>query len=137
MPLISAAEKAALQALAVDMVMTTLATIYHQTTVTPVSADYDYGDDDVQYLGDTISGTPVEAQVWVVNRPSVDAVDNAGMIQTISPGVMRMPVGTAVFPGDRVVIEGTEFVVIDTNPDDTWPAWLKVTFQAAQPGYEA
>jgi hypothetical protein len=131
-PLLSVNELAAFQSDFVPLVMTTPVLIYHQTLVTPTVADNDYGDDDVRYEGDTTSGTPIESVAWIVNRPSVDAVDNAGMIQTISPGLMRMPVGTPIYPGDMVAVGDERFVIIDTNNDDTWPNWLKVNFQSSQ-----
>lgn len=134
-PLFSNAELANLQAAVVGLTMTTDITIYHQTLIQPTVPTYDYGDDDVRYIGDTTPGAAVTAVAWIVNKPSVDALDNAGMIQTISPGMMRVPIGTAVFAGDKIKIGSEEFVVIDMNADDTWPLWLKVNFQTAQDGY--
>ena len=134
-PLLSAAELSAFQSDFVGLTMTTPVIIYHQTLVTPTSNDNDYGDDDVRYLGSTTAGTPVETVAWIVNRPSVDLIDNAGMIQTVSPGLMRMPIGTPVYSGDMVVVGDEQFVVIDTNNDDTWPEWKKVHFQSQQAIY--
>lgn len=134
-PLLSGSELSAFQSDFVGLVMTTPVIIYHQTLVTPVSNDNDYGDDDVRYMGSTTAGSPVETVAWIVNKPSVDAIDNAGMIQTVSPGIMRMPIGTSVFPGDRVDVGDEQFVIIDTNNDDTWPNWLIVTFQSPEAAY--
>jgi len=135
-PWLSPAELAAIQADVVGLVMVTAATIYHQTVNEVSGGSYEYGDDDVRYIGDTISGTPVEAQVWVVSQPITTAVDSGGMIQTVSPGMMRMPIGTSIFSGDEIAVGTQRFVAIDVHDDDTWPAWLLVTFRQAQAVYE-
>lgn len=134
-PIIAPSELAAVQADIAAVTMRTAVVIYHQTTAVPVSSSTDYGDDEIVYVGQTAPGAGIAATAWIVNKPSVDAVDSGGMIQTVSPGVMRMPVGTLVYPGDKVVVGAEEFVVIDTNNDDTFPAWLKVHFQSAQQVY--
>lgn len=90
---------------------------------------YDYGDDDDEeiepYEGDTY-GT---ALAWFHSTLQNAMSDEDGQIAPIDLHEIRAAFGTDIRPHDiiRRVDNGDEFVVIDTNGDDTWAEKLKAT----------
>lgn len=132
MTLLDDAELAAIRELGVSG-MTTLFTIRRATVITTSSpsydAAYDYGDDEMtapdpvyQYGDDTI-----EVYGWLKSHLVSDPSSGQAQLSTVDLHVLRVPVGTDIRPSDLAerVDSGAQYVVIDTNSDDTWPEWTK------------
>lgn len=90
--------------------------------------NYDYGDDmltepDPVYQTEDV--TLVNG--WLVSRLVSDSSTGQGQLATVDQHVLRLPVGTDIRPNDVVERQGTgeQYIVTDTNSDDTWPEWLK------------
>jgi hypothetical protein len=47
---------------------------------------------------------------------------------------LRVPVGTAILPGDRVKVGGEEFVVTDATNEQSWPEWTVAYLRGYQGG---
>jgi hypothetical protein len=99
--------------------MASTATIY---THEPYAKDPDnpFGDSDVTY------GPARTVKCWLVAKPAFDISQGQGQAFTIAEDVMRVPVGTVIDNGDRVVILGQEYLVTDTTTEATWPEWVTV-----------
>jgi len=123
MPLISASQLAHVQKV-VELGMVTDVTIVNHTT-----ADSPFSDD--EYVQEATSSRQT-LKGWLREVP-------AGTIDVVSgvmanTGVYRLflPVGTNINNGDRVIVNGEEFVVQDTNADSTYQATLRVSLKRAE-----
>jgi len=76
-----------------------------------------YGDDDVAY------GSPATVKGWLVTKPTERLDVSSGQVQTLATHQLRVPVGTAILPGDKVTIGSEEFVVVDATNEQSWPEW--------------
>lgn len=82
-----------------------------------------FGDDIVEW---ETSSTVVNG--WIVDPASKSLDDTGGMSVVVSSPTLRLPVGTEIGRGSKVLIHGKEFRVVgDPSDDETWPAMLKVT----------
>lgn len=61
---------------------------------------------------------------WLVGRWSDVRNSGVGDMDTTTVYRLRLPVGTEISPGDRVVISGNSYSVIDVGNDQTWQEWL-------------
>lgn len=90
--------------------------------------DYDYGDD-LLTDPDPVYQTEDVATVngWLVSRLASDLSTAQGQLSAVDLHILRLPVGTDIRPNDLAerVGSGEQYVVIDTNSDDTWPEWTK------------
>lgn len=77
-----------------------------------------YGDDVVVY-----ATAPIKVMGWLVTKPTERLDLGEGQVRTISTHQVRVPVGTAVLPGDRVRVVGEEFIVTDATNEQSWPEW--------------
>ena len=119
-PLLSAAQMAAIQAMALPQFTTPI------VVKRPTIGSDELGDDAVDLDPETIgSGVKGWLSSAPVAEPSVDAADLT-VANTYRLGV---PVGTDIRPRDFVEIGGQTYRVTDTNPDETWPVMLSVTLR--------
>jgi V8-like Glu-specific endopeptidase len=113
--------------------MTTLFVIKRASVITTdhvaYDAAYDYGDDELTDFDPVYQTEDEVTQVsgWLVSRLVSDPTTGQGQLATVDLHTLRLPVGTDIRPNDIAarVDNGAEYVVIDTNSDDTWPEWLK------------
>jgi hypothetical protein len=90
--------------------------------------NYDLGDD---WLSDPDpvyqSADMMEVNGWLVSKLVSDLSVGQAQLSDVDLHILRLPVGTDVRPNDiaRRVDTNEEYIVIDTNSDDTWPEWLK------------
>jgi hypothetical protein len=90
--------------------------------------NYDYGDDMLTEPDPVYQSADVmQVEGWLVSRLVTDLSVGQAMLSDVDLHVLRLPVGTDVRPSDiaRRVDTGEEYLVVDTNSDDTWPEWLK------------
>jgi hypothetical protein len=88
-----------------------------------------YGDEDVVF-----PSTPVTTKGWLVTKP-VERFDmGGGQVRTLATHQLRVPVGTAILPGDRVKVGGEEFVVTDATNEQSWPEWTVAYLRGYQGG---
>ena len=98
--------------------MTTPVSISHR--VVTYNSD---GDEIVSYgPGDNVMG-------WVYSTPTPQQVEDSGSLITVNTYRLFVPVGTNVFPGDIVWIEGETYVVSDTTFESTWNAMLRCSLR--------
>lgn len=137
MAILTASELGAIRSLG-ELGMVTEVTITRSSNVPvdPLAVGYDpstdYGDDQMSVFT-PVSGAlqPIGVtSAWFLTTPLASSADTGqGMLTTISHHIIRMPIGTDVKPQDVLVASdtGSEYLVIDTNADDTWPEWLDAT----------
>lgn len=109
-PLLTSSEMGALRQVA-EQGMADSVDVYRQT-VTAGS----YGDDVSQftYLLTT------KGWVYSVTTPNTPIQDESGRQVTVMSFWLRVPVGTDLELGDRVVIDGRRFTVTDMDEESTW-----------------
>jgi hypothetical protein len=113
-------------------------------------ANYDYGDSDLTnpvydyYDGGSSSAAvqqPAEVldndgtfSVWFLSRLQPDLIAGEAQIGTTSLHVVRAPVGSNILEDDvmRVVESGQEYIVQDTNRDDSWPEMMKMLVRSRE-----
>jgi hypothetical protein len=118
MTLLSDSELAAIRAVG-ELGMTADVQIYAQTMDTGLDSD-----DDAYGSTVSFSTTPTEVKGWLVGNWSPVRSEAVGDIDTTTTYVLRLPVGTAIEPGDKVVVGSGEYSVADAGTDATWPEWL-------------
>lgn len=70
---------------------------------------------------------------WVreVTSPGRDLGSIAGAVNLVEEFLIRVPVGTEVRSGDRIVVGETTYDVQHSNNEDTYPDWLQCSCRAA------
>jgi hypothetical protein len=83
------------------------------------------GDDDNPYGDDTVryAATATRVKGWVVPLLGGGFTLSAAQVISVGEFGLRVPVGTDIQPGDRVVIGGKSHSVTDTTVEQTWPEW--------------
>lgn len=61
---------------------------------------------------------------WLVGLWSSNRTQGAGDLDTTTTFHLRLPVGTNVKTGDKAVVRGGTYVIVDVGDDQTWPEWL-------------
>lgn len=90
-----------------------------------VSVAGDYGDDE-----ESFSSTPDAVVMgWFRNAPNLNLTDEMGALQQIDDGRLFVPVGTDISRGDKVVIEGNAWSVIDTSEESTYKVLLRASLR--------
>jgi len=69
---------------------------------------------------------------WLWSSPSPVLTVVGGKTVLLNTYRLSVPVGTDIRSGDRVTIEGNEFIVSDTVAESTWLAMLKVSLRRAE-----
>lgn len=106
-----------------ELGMQTDVTIMRQTVTTGLeTADGPYGSSISHASATDESNVTVKGMLHSV-PDNVLTVDS-GQLVAVHQHRLWLPVGTEVAPGDHLLIGGTEYVVNDTNADETWPAYL-------------
>lgn len=120
MSLLSATQLAAIRSYGV-LGMTTDVTI---RTIGAYAADdtNPFGDDDLT-VGEAYADVTVKG--WVIANMGRDFEEDGSRIVAVHDLTLRVPVGTAIKERDRVFIDGTEYVVAESNTEDTWPEWTE------------
>lgn len=81
-----------------------------------------FGDEDILY-----ESTSVTVPAWIVSPFTKSLDDQGGMSVVVDLATLRVPVGTVITRGAKVVHRGDEFFVVgDPSSDETWPAMVKV-----------
>ena len=115
MPLVSDDEIESLREFALSGMRSTIE-IYHKT-----SAGNDFSDDE-----DVFPDTPDLTVIgWFRNAPNINLTDEFAAVQQVDDGRLFLPVGTALSRGDKVVVAGTAWSVIDTNEESTYQVLLR------------
>lgn len=57
---------------------------------------------------------------WIFSAPAAGASTVGGIIGTLNLYRVFLPVGTDVSPGDRLLVKGSFFELIDTVDESTW-----------------
>jgi len=86
-----------------------------------------YGDDTVAFAseGSTVRG-------WLVPASSVDFMLDIAQIISSSNSVLRVPAGTDIEPGDKVVIGPDTYYCSESTVEQTWPEWISVRLRRVQ-----
>lgn len=115
-PLVSDAEVASLRDYALSGMQTEIQ-IFHKTTV-----PNDFSDDGESF--------PVDPDItvlgWFRNAPNIDLSGDFSALQQVDDGRLFLPVGTVLDRGDRVVVAGEAWTVVDTNKESTYKVLLRV-----------
>jgi len=112
MTLISDRQMAAIRDLAKKGMVTSV-DIYRRDATVPTGSD-DYGDN-VEY-NQTSESRRTTVQGWLYTVPATEPGVNVGAVVTTQTWALRVPVGTEVAVGDRVVVGSDDFYV--TGLDD-------------------
>lgn len=118
-PLVSDAEMAALQDVALSGMQTDVS-IYTRAT-----EQTDDGQESVWTLSSTAKG-------WLYSTPTPVITLVSGEMTTVNTYRLFLPVGTAIVPGDHAVIGGQTFIVSDTTAESTWKPLLRVSLRFAE-----
>jgi len=91
--------------------------------------------DDSNPMGDSVltyKSVTTKVKGWLV--PDLDRALSVGVAQVISAGDfrLRLPVGTDVEPGDRVIVSGLSYAVTDSSTEQSWPEWITVRMRRIQ-----
>lgn len=99
-----------------------------QTTVeiyAKSSGENDYSDD-----GESFSAQPTAVTTgWLRNQPDTKLVDEAGAALHPNVGRLFIPVDVVVRRGDKVVIDGDAWRVIDHNRENTFKVTQRVALE--------
>lgn len=118
-PLVSAAELTALAETA-ERGMQTEVRIFHKT-----DGVNDFSDDEAGYADDpdeTVDG-------WLRIQPDFDLSDQFAALQHVEDGRLFLPRETSVARGDKVVIGGENFYVVDANTNNTFRVLTRVSLR--------
>lgn len=106
----------------------TVAELGMQSTVTVHKRTYDdtnpYTDDEV-----VSSEATFTVKGWLRSVPAGDISSMNGMQAVVSSHRLFVPVGTDIASGDKVVIDGHEFIVQDTSVESTWKVLIRATLE--------
>jgi len=123
-PLVTAEELASLAELAETGMLTPVA-IYARST----ERNYATGWDDSSGDSEQFATEPVNVNGWLRERPDGQTDDDLGVIAHTEDARLFLPLGTVVARGDKVVIEGHEYAVIDDNANNTYRVLVRVALR--------
>lgn len=63
---------------------------------------------------------------WMRNQPDYAVTDDSGATQHPEIARLFLPIGTQVSRGDKVVIDGHPWTVVDDNEENTYKVTLRV-----------
>jgi hypothetical protein len=123
-PLVTTEELASLAELA-ELGMLTPVLIYARTTV----RNYATGWDDSSGTSEQYATTPVSVNGWVRSRPDPNTDDDLSVIEHVEDVRLFLPLGTVTQRGDKVVIAGVEYAIIDDNAENTYRVLHRVALR--------
>jgi hypothetical protein len=125
LPLVTDAQMLSLRAIA-ERGMKDDVTISTRTRITDEDDDANvYGDDGETW---TVTAT-VKGWLYSAPSPTIDTLDmRMALTNTYR---LFLPVGTVIETGDRVEIDGRQFIVSDTVGESTWLPLLRVSLRRA------
>ena len=86
-----------------------------------------YGDDTVTFA---VQGIKVNG--WLVPSSATDFSLDIAQIISSGNSALRVPVGTDIEPGDKVVVLGDTYYCSESTTEQTWPEWITVRLRRAQ-----
>lgn len=120
-PLLTASQLAAIRELG-ELGMSTTVTVQRYLGSEGYDADeHPFGADDDATEQFEDPGT--ETVGWLRSNMGRDFDEDGSRVVAIHDFTLRVPVGTVIDSRDRVVIEGVNYTVMETNTEDTWPEW--------------
>lgn len=127
MTLLTDSELAAIQAYGIEG-MRAMVSIYPMV--------YDTGTDltDDPYGSSTTFATTPSAVVggWLVGRWDDNRTPDVGEVNVTTTYRLRLPVGTVLASGWRIVVNSNNYLVIYVGDDQTWPEWLTCIVKRTQ-----
>jgi len=124
MSLITAAEMAAIREVAESGLVTP---VYIQTKSIDRDAPDGWSETWVE------SSTPVAGWLYEITPSGATLGVVAGAVGLAESLWLRLPVGTAVEPGDRARVGSSTFVIQHTNDDSTYLPWLVCSVKIVVP----
>ena len=131
--LVSDIEMASLAEVA-QLGMQTEVEIYARTT----NVNYSTGWDDSSGTSEQYATTPyltaegVLPKGWIREVPNPQTTDEFEQITHTEDGRLFLPLGIPLSRGDKVVIEGSEYRVIDDNSRNTYRVLLRVSLRRSE-----
>lgn len=122
-PLVTQPAREALAAL-FEHAMETDVDIYARTTERNYLAWDDSSHESEQFVT-----TPVRVKGWLREMPDYQTDDELGRIVHTEDARLHVPLGTIVERGDKVVIAGNEYSVIDDNRHNTYRVAVRVALR--------
>ena len=120
MTLITTKQMEAIRAMAQKGMISTVE-IYRRDAVVPTGSN-DYGDN-VEY-NETTESRRATVQGWLYTASATGPeVDNAAIV-TDQMWALRLPIGTEIATGDRVVVDGSDFYVVSTDKVKTYAPYI-------------
>jgi hypothetical protein len=106
----------AIQDLAVEWLRTPV-TIYTRLPLVS-EADAPFGDDMVSY-----DPKPVTVMAWLTRDTTKAFMTDAAAVVTSMTFTLRVPFGTLLSSGDKIVIGPDTYAIVDALHEATWPIW--------------
>jgi len=66
---------------------------------------------------------------WLRKMPDYQLTDDFAAFQHIDDARLFLPIGTPIERGDKVVVAGDAFTVVDANDHNTWQVTLRVSLR--------
>lgn len=86
------------------------------------SGSNDYSDDQENF-----ASTPdLTVMGWFRNAPNIALNEDFAALQQVDDGRLFLPVGTKLDRGDKVVVAGGAWTVVDTSAESTYKVLLRV-----------
>jgi hypothetical protein len=123
MPLVTPSQMNALSKVVEEGMITDVTIINHSTSDSPYSDD--------EYVSETESNRQT-VKGWLREVPAgtIDVV--SGVMANMGMYRLFLPIGTQIENGDRVIVNGEQWVVQDTNADTTYQVTLRVSLARAE-----
>jgi hypothetical protein len=90
-----------------------------------------YGDD-AEVWEDPLNDWDYTVMGWLWSSPSPVLTVVGGVTVLLNTYRLSVPVGTDIDSGDRVYLEGKQFIVSDTVAESTWLAVLRVSLRRVE-----
>lgn len=81
-------------------------------------ADNPFGDDDISY-----ESTSFTVKGWIINVMHREMDEDSNRVVALHDVTLRVPFGTPVETRDLATVLGIQYVVVETNNEDTWAEW--------------
>ena len=123
-PLLSASQLTAIQKLGLRGMITDVTIYSHDDfALDPSNVN---GDEDQSW---TLQGT---VKGWLAPMLTNSFTEDVAWIASKGDYKLRVPVGTAIKPTDKVVVAGVTYSVVDSDVELSWPEWTTVRLELVQ-----